>query len=402
MAKLHRLVKCDDRLNTHILTFILPATLGSDSAKDIISSEFMCGYQKWNISLVKQEKDSHIGAYLTLKNPSAGLYVTADYGFTLLSRGHYTKNESFMETGKLFTKQQPTQGRKAFISATDIKNPMKGFLLEKDQLYMEVMLANFRTYFEYQLQLPMTEKDRQKLGQMNEMKLETGFFSFGGAEWNAHIKVNDRNNNDTRGSSVVTLKRLSNFDHYCKFRYRMTLGVIEPTAIPGTQPIKPAPTPHNKVIRDEEKDSLFVDGDTQDKLSLPANVYRLATIKGIITIKIECIQSIMLTLLQIPMDRNRHRALRCYDRDKQAWLFEAHMKSDKLKFYIFYGDIATVPRNSIRMMNIGVSVLPAYGNTKLVKAVNSPYTKFYVQRPQDDFGLEIPTGIPMKDVSSFS
>lgn len=405
MAKLHRLVKSDDRQNTHVLTFILPVTIASDTAKDIISTEFGCGYQKWSIQLVKQEKESHIGAYLSVKNPSPGVHVTADYGFTMLNRGHYTANESFMDTGKVFTKQQPKHGRKSFISTNDIKSPARGFIMEKDQLFLEVTLCNFRTHFEYQLQLPMTEKDKARYPP-NDIRLETGFFPFGGMEWNVNLKINERNPTDVRGGSAVTLRRLSNFDHYCKFKYRIHIGVIEPTplAVAGNQPtpVKP-PVIHNphksQVISSNEMDSLFIDADTQDKLVLPTNIYKLATLKGVITIKIECYQAILLTLLQIPMDRNRHRALRCYDRDKQAWLFEAHMKSDKLKFYVFYGDIGTVPRGCIRMMNIGVSVLPAYGNVKLVKAINSPFTKYYIQRPQDDFGLEIPTGIPMKDVS---
>ena len=403
MAKLHRLVKSDDRQNTHVLTFILPVTIGSEAAKDIISTEFGCGYQKWNISLIKQEKESHIGAYLSLKNPSPGVHVTCDYGFTMLNRGHYTANESFMDSGKVFTKQQPTHGRKSFISTSDIKNPARGFIMDKDQLILEVTLCNFKTHFEYQLQLPMTEKDRTKYPP-NDVRLETGFFPFGGMEWNVNLKINERNPQDVRGGSTVTIKRLSNLEHYCKFKYRIHIGVIEPTPLSGTQPTPPKPVMHNphksQVISSNDMDSLFIEENTQDKLVLPTNIYKLATLKGVITIKIECYQATLLTLLSIPMDRNRHRALRCYDRDKQAWLLEAHMKSDKLKFYIFYADIGTVPRGCIRMMNIGVSVLPAYGNIKLVKAINSPYTKYYTQRPQDDFGLEIPTAIPMKDVSN--
>jgi len=406
MAKLHRLVKSEDRSNTHVFTFIIPVGITADTSREIISSEFMCGYQKWNISLSKPEGQQQIGAYLTLKNPSPGLIVTCDYGFTLLNRGHYTANESYTEVAGVFTKQKPTLGRKSFVSASNIKNPVRGFLMEKDQFFVEVTLCNMKTVFEYQLQLPMNDKDRQKYPP-NNVKLETGFFPFVGSEWNVNLKINERNVSDVRGGSAVTIRRLSNFDHYCKFKYRIHIGVIEPTPLPvpgkpvaAPPPPKPLHHPHNKVISSNEMDSLFIDADTQDKLVLPTSIYKLATIKGVITVKIECIQAIVLTLLQIPMDRNRHRALRCYDRDKQAWLFEAHMKSDRLKFYVFYADIATIPRGCIRMMNIGVSVLPAYGNVKLVKAINSPYSRNYTQRQQDDFGLEISTGIPMKDVSN--
>lgn len=411
MAKLHRLVKLDDRQNTHVFTFILPLSIGSDSAKDIISTEFSCGYQKWNISLIKQEKDSHIGAYLTLKHPTAGLYVTADYGFTMLNRGHYTSNESYTDTGKLFTKQQPTQGRKSFISVSDVRNPNRGFIMEKDLLYLEVTLCNFKTHFEFQLQLPMTEKDKQKYPP-NDIRIDTGVFPFGGAEWNVNLKINEKNPSDVRGGSTATIRRLSSDDHYCKFKYRIHIGVIELTPLPGAKPpamgrppagnqvgTKSLINPQKKVISSNEMDSLFVHADTNDKVVLPTNIYKLATLQGVITIKIECIGAITLTLLQIPMDRNRHKALRCYDREKQQWLFEAHMKSERLKFYMFFGDIPNVSRGYIRMSNIGVSVLPAYGHIKAVKANGSPYSRFYVQKPQDDFGLEIVTPITMKEVS---
>lgn len=413
MAKLHRLVKLDDRQNTHVFTFMLPISIASEQAKDIISSEFTCGYQKWNISLSKQEKDSHIGAFLTLKNPTPGVHVTVDFGFAMINRGHYTKNEDFTDTAKVFTKQMATHGRKSFISVSEVKSPVRGFVMEKELFHLEVTLCNFRTHFEYQLQLPMTDRDRQKFPP-NSVTLQTGLFPFGGSDWLLSLKINEKNPTDVRGGSILQLQRFSNTDHYCKFGYRVHIGVIEPTPLPGTIPpvgatansqqnkasnIKPLHSSQNKVIRSNEMDSLFIGNETQDKVVLPTNIYKLATTTGVITIKIECYMAITLTLLQIPMNKDRHRALRCYDRDKQAWLFEAHMKSDKLKFYVFYGDIATVPRGCVRMMNMGVSVLPAYGNVKVVKAVNSPFTKFYIQRPQDDFGLEIPTPIPMKDVS---
>ncbi|XP_067948446.1 uncharacterized protein [Watersipora subatra] len=408
MAKLHRLVKLDDRQNTHVYTFILPINIGTDTAKEIISSEFLCGHQKWNIKLTKQEKESHIGAYLTLKNPTPGLFVTADFGFSMLNRGHYTANESFMDTGKVFSKQQPTQGRKSFISSSDVKNPKRGFIMAKEQLFVEVTLCNIRSHFEYQLQLPMTEKDKAKFP-LNDIRLETGIFPFGAMEWNINLRINERNPTDVRGGSTVTLKRLSNYDHYCKFNYRIHVGTIEPTPI---SPVKvptstassqshPKALPNHlqqKVITSPEMSSLFTNADTPDKVVLPTNIYKVASPKGVITIKIECYQVVSLSLLTIPMDKNRHKAMKCYDRDKQVWHFEAHMKSERLKFYIFYGDIATIPRNCIRMMTIGVSVLPAYGNQKLVNAVNSPYTRYYIQQPQDDFGLEVPMPIMMKEI----
>ena len=413
MAKLHRLVKLDDRQNTHVFTFILPTNIGTDAPKEIISTEFLCGYQKWNIMIVKQERESHIGAYLTLKHPTPGLFVTADFGFTMLNRGHYTANESFMDTGKVFTKQQPTQGRKSFISVSDVKNPRRGFIMEKDQLYVEVTLCNFKTHFEYQLQLPMTEKEKAKYPP-NDVRLETGLFPFGAMEWNVNLRINERNPSDVRGGSTVTLKRLSNYDHYCKFNYRVHIGTIEPTPLSGVKPTTSSGTvnsqltpkalpnhPHqNKCISSAEMGSLFTNADTPDKVVLPTNIYKLASSKGVITIKIECYQVVSLSLLTIPMDKNRHKAMKVYDRDKQAWHFEAHMKSERLKFYVFYGDIATVPRNCIRMMNIGVSVLPAYGNQKVVNAINSPYTRYYIQKPQDDFGFEVAMPILMKEVSA--
>ena len=38
----------------------------------------------------------------------------------------------------------------------------------------------------------------------------------------------------------------------------------------------------------------------------------------------------------------------CYDRDKQAWSFEADTHSDTLRVRVVYRDVRNVPRNHIR------------------------------------------------------
>ena len=41
-------------------------------------------------------------------------------------------------------------------------------------------------------------------------------------------------------------------------------------------------------------------------------------------------------------------AATCYDRDKQAWAFEADTHSEMLRVRVMYRDVRNVPRNHIR------------------------------------------------------
>ncbi len=144
MAQLHRFVKVNDRFDSQIFTFIVPGTLARDLTTDIYSRDFVYGHQKWYISLVPNEKA--VGAYLALRNVSGGMVCNIDFSFTMVNRGHFTKNECIVERDIQFTAERHTHGRKMFIGLGDLLN--RGFLHHNDTYMLEVELRSVQTSFE--------------------------------------------------------------------------------------------------------------------------------------------------------------------------------------------------------------------------------------------------------------
>ena len=84
MAKLFRNVKLQDRFNTEVFTFQLPAKLIKDNAQTAFSKDFIYGYQKWTATFVKSER--HLGAFLRLRTATPYVVCRVDYAFTRSTR----------------------------------------------------------------------------------------------------------------------------------------------------------------------------------------------------------------------------------------------------------------------------------------------------------------------------
>ena len=145
MARLHRFVKLNDRLDTQIFTFILPPTLINDAPKDMESKEFVYGNQKWNIYIVKNGRQ--VGLYLWLKGQLAeGVVCKVDFTFTFENKEHFTKNDSFSERNWAFTQARPKFGRKNFISMDELLN--RNYAMDNGQFLLSLELRNAVNYFE--------------------------------------------------------------------------------------------------------------------------------------------------------------------------------------------------------------------------------------------------------------
>ena len=119
MAKLHRMVKLDDRFNTHVFTFLLPSSaIFGQSSMDTFSRDFVYGHQKWTFSAVRG--DSHLGASVSLSSVCEFMTVTVDVTFTMVNQEHYTKSERFEIRGCGFNSQCKTHGRRNFIGLPDL------------------------------------------------------------------------------------------------------------------------------------------------------------------------------------------------------------------------------------------------------------------------------------------
>ncbi len=144
MAQLHRFVKLSDKLDTQVFTFIFSSSLGREKTIEVTSKDFTYGYQKWSISLDKNDK--HLNAVLTIKNVSEGTLCSLDYSITLVNKDHFTKNEMFMEKACEFTMEKTSHLRKNIISVLDLTT--RGFQHDHGQFIVELEMRNMRTTFE--------------------------------------------------------------------------------------------------------------------------------------------------------------------------------------------------------------------------------------------------------------
>merc|ERR1712137_1438744 len=92
----------------------------------------------------------------------------------------------------------------------------------------------------------------------------------------------------------------------------------------------------------------------------------------------------------------------CYDRDKQAWSFEADTHSDSLRVRVVYRDVRNVPRNHIRYVSWCASLLRPATNTKINQMETIPfsgshYSNYYVQEKSED-GVVMESTVPVKDL----
>ena len=87
-----------------------------------------------------------VGAYLTLKNVSAGMTCSIDFSFTMVNKEHFSKNESIIEKIVEFTAEKPTHGRKTFIGISDLNN--RQFRHKNDCFLLELELRSIKTFFE--------------------------------------------------------------------------------------------------------------------------------------------------------------------------------------------------------------------------------------------------------------
>lgn len=368
MAKLYRYVKLNDRFDTQVFTFLLPTRLVKEQySQDIYSKDFTYGHQKWTVSFMKGEK--HLGSYLKLRTVAGGMTCKLDYSFTMVNKDHFTKNESFIETGCDFTIQNCIHGRKTFICLNELA--VRNFMQENGEFLVELEMRNIITSFECLLALP--KDNHLKPGYNNH--IESTYFSFGLDDWGVSLYPFG-DSGETEGKAVVHLHRHTSFDHLSHLRYQIFLGeeyeydsnVLEETFdISGSGLGYVVGAPLYEVTRG------------RSKIKIRVNMLSVTAVSEVVL---------------EPITHGRNRA-HFYDRDKQAWLIESDLNGQTLSFRLYYTDISHVPRKFARYVcwNIN-SVLPSGAKFKMGKG---PHSKYFVQQDLDE-GFVVNTAIPVKEV----
>jgi hypothetical protein len=368
MAQLFRFLFTDDRNRSEVFTFMIPSSFILDSEIELKSRDFTSANQKWSLSFIKNS--GQLSSFLTLKSVHEGMTVTSDYGITLINREHFTRNESFAEKNAKFTNENPSQGRKAFVSIEALCT--LDFMDERGNIQCELELKNVSTAFSYDQLIPPTPSYNRN---PSELKYVSEPFAFGNYEWNICIQPKL----DSMGA-ITCLKfylcRITSLDHLCRISYRYKFinggfvhdsGIIEQYSdINGAS---------NSYRMDKIKELLQISGKFVVRLDL---------------IKVNSVFPIML----YPFAHSP-QSVHFYDRDRQGWAMDSYIDDNSFILRLFYSDINNIPSGYVRVLSFNISI--RHHQTGPIYVFKKPIIKYYYKREADD-GLEITTTIDINEV----
>ena len=372
MAKFHRFLKLNDRFDSQVFTFVLPNKVAFEQTEESYTKDFIYGHHKWSAIFVKT--DIHLGAFLKLQSVTQGMKCQIDFSFTLLNREHYTRNESFIEKGCIFTSEENQHGRKPFVGLDDLVQ--RNFMQDSGEFLVELELRKINCTFESTVRLPKESNSRFSYDQ----RLESSYFSFGLFDWSVSLYPN-QGNLEQEESVAMQLHRHTSFDHICNVRYSISLG-------------------ENGAFDSEEIEQLVDLAGNGDVYVINASLYKLTKGRSSLKIKVTMISVVSVSEVTLDISSKSKNKAHCYDRDKQAWMLQSDTSTKALAFKLYYTDITHVPRKYSRYVCWNIILLTRYLPDKPVKTHFGPYSRYFVQQDLDD-GYYFSTGIPVNQVKQY-
>ena len=143
------------------------------------------------------------------------------------------------------------------------------------------------------------------------------------------------------GTLTMCLRRLTGVDHRSRSRYTVSVGEGDRRLSSG--------------LMDD-----ISDAEGAGTIWCPRMRIQDMAPKGTLHIMIELISANTLSETLITLGPNQNSPCgiggiapgTCYDRDKQAWAFEADTHSETLRVRVLYCDVRNVPRNHIRSVRL--------------------------------------------------
>ncbi|XP_076657069.1 uncharacterized protein LOC143361498 [Halictus rubicundus] len=355
MALLNRFAQLPDNSGTRVFSFIVTRTVIRDPTRDVTSKELVCGFQRWSVKFSQGNK--MLGAYLVWRSASRNLRVYVDFTFTLLNRQHFSMNEGFSGKRVKFTCEASAQGKRNYISVSDLYN--RNFVDTNGEFQLELAISNVRTV--YMTELNIADKTKP-------FKLETDYFAFGGFDWNLVVYPHGNKEVGTRGEGYqshisVYLMRYSGIHHHCRVRYTVALGEGERRIDSG--PIED--------LSDAEGCSFGWH---------PKVRWSDIAHKGVVRVSLEMVEA--RTICEVAVLACGPAPLPptpCYDRDEQAWTLRADLHSDTVRLHLVYKDIHNVPRNHLRYVSWSAYLLQ---DEEPISLPGAPFSRYYSQELVDE------------------
>lgn len=408
MALLYRFAQLPDRGGTRVFSFVVTRSVVRDPERDVTSKELVCGFQRWAVAFSRGDKvlkhqlqfiylkkSYHLiinnslnyfsrlfqvlGVYLVWRGAAPGLRVYVDFTFTLLNREHFSINEAFSGKRVKFTYEAPAQGNRNYIPVADLYS--RNFADPNGEFQMELSMANVRTVYTAEIRQPTGVFSA---GASKPDKLETGYFTFGGFDWNVVIYPNGHDDGDGHmqqdGRFSVYLMRLTGFDHSCRIRYSVALGEGERRYESGQL----------EELSDAEGHGFGWH---------PRGRWSDVVHKGLVKVTLEMVEARTISeVLVQALGPTSLPAVPCYDRDKQAWTIRADLHSDTVRLHLVYKDIHNVPRNHLRYVSWSAYLMRGEEHdAKTISLPGAPFSRYYAQETVDE-GIIMETSLIVQDV----
>ncbi|WAR12509.1 hypothetical protein MAR_026689 [Mya arenaria] len=371
MAKLQRFLKLNDRFDSQVFTFVLPAKLATDDNPDLYTKDVVYGYHKWTVSFIRT--DVHLGCFLKLQTAGNGMKCQIDFSFTLLNREHFTRNETFIEKACILTPESNQHGRKTFIGLNDLLE--REFSQVTGDYLIELEMRKINCIFECFIRLPKEQQHNRLL--TYETRLESSYFTYGLFDWSISLSQNEAT---MQQDECITLQlhRHTSFDHVCNVRYYISIG-------------------ENDEFQSEELDQLVDLTGNGDLYVVNGSFQQLAKGRSSLKVKVSMVSVVSISEVILNVATQGKTRAHLYDKDKQAWLMEADTSGKTLSFRLYYTDIAHVPRKYSRYVCWNVLVLTRYIPEHNMRTNYGPFSRYYIQQDLDE-GHLITTSIPVDDL----
>ncbi|XP_043483201.1 uncharacterized protein LOC122511786 [Leptopilina heterotoma] len=375
MALLYRFAQLPDRGGTRVFSFVVTRSVVRDPERDVTSKELVCGFQRWAVAFSRGDKV--LGVYLVWRGAAPGLRVYVDFAFTILNRQHFSENEGFSGKRVKFTYDAPAQGNRNYIAVADLYS--RKFADPNGEFQLELSMANVRTVYTAEVKLPTGVF----VGQPKTTKLETGYFTFGGFDWNLVIYPYGNKDTETRPQEnrlSVYLVRLTGFDHRCRVIYSVTLGEGE------------------RAIESGQIEDLS-DAEGRGFGWHPRVRWSDIQHKGALRVSLEMVEARTISEIAVQaLGSSSLPASPCYDRDKQAWTIRADLHSDTVRLHLVYKDIHNVPRNHLRYVSWSAYMMRGdEQDPEAISLPGAPFSRYYAQEPADE-GIIMETSLGVNEV----
>jgi hypothetical protein len=291
MAKLHRFLKLNDRFDSQVFTFLLPSKLVTDDNPDTYTKDVVYGYHKWTAYFIRTEL--HLGCFLKLQSACNGMKCQIDFSFTLLNREHFTRNETFIEKGCVFTTESSQHGRKNFVGLNDLLE--RDFTQVSGDYLIELEMRKINCSFECYVRIPRETHSRYA----SDTKLESSYFSYGLFDWSISLYPNEGSVEQDE-NIAMQLHRHTSFDHICNVRYYVSIG-------------------ENGAFQSEELDQLVDIAGNGEVYIVNGSLNQLTKGRSSLKMKITMVSVVSISEVTLNVAGKSKSRAHLYDRDKQAW-----------------------------------------------------------------------------------